>query len=509
MIATATMNLRRPAPLLLMVLVAVLGLASCSDRELPLKRVRSGEVEVTGQGVLVIAVDGLRWDHTSLAGYERSTTPFMLDLASSSVVFENAWSVTPSMVGSHVAILSGSDPGFAIPPPPRKGPAPVRDVGAASDDRWFLPSELKLLGRHFLGQGWTTAAFVDHPDIAELRGFDRGFREFVEHRGEPGDESREEGAFGVGRRFIQWVNERELDEDWFAYLHMNDLERAWKFHRKRLELKGAEEGLDGWRVQPEMAFVPPLGLVESAFHALPPSRSNRARSVTLGEYELRYDRGIRAVDASLARILASVEDFGRSDNLTVVIIGSFGTSMGEHGLYLRAGLAEDADLHVPLLIRPSRAIREALRWGPEGEPPVRRVKELVGSMDVAPTLIDLIGAAPDHSGLGSSLRSLLAGEQAPVRERLPVRSSVIPGFALIERDSRAVTYDVERAVAPARRSWSGAPEFEDSTGEVEAFWATWEELVEDQRRALHFGLGIDDGERIMELRELQGLAPAH
>ena len=49
--------------------------------------------------------------------------------------------------------------------------------------------------------------------------------------------------------------------------------------------------------------------------------------------------------------------------MTIVIMGSFGTGLGEHGLYLQAGLAEDEDLHVPLLIRPSKALRKSLGWG--------------------------------------------------------------------------------------------------------------------------------------------------
>jgi len=495
--------------LLLAALLAAGGAASCGDERSEIERARAGEAEVTGQGVLVIVVDGLRWDHTSLAGYDRDTTPSLRKFAKESVVFENAWGVTPSMVGAHVAILAGDDPGMAIPPPPQGASEfPARDIGADEEDRWFLPEELHLLGRHFLGLGWSTAAFVDHEDIKELRGFDRGFREFVEHRGEPGDRVREEGAFGVGKRFIQWVNGRALDEDWFAYLQMNDLERSWRVNRDRdkIEIRGVEDAVKDWRVRPELSYVPPLGLVERAFHTLPPSRANRARSVTMAEYELRYDHGICAVDASVARILASVEDFGRKDNITVVILGSFGTSLGEHGLFLRAGLAEEGDLHVPLLVRPSRALRETLGWSAEGRPPVMRVKELVGSIDLAPTLVDLIGAEVTRPMLGASLRPLLQGETGPIRDRLPVRPSMIPGFALIEPESRAVVYRPDLAVPPARRSWSSWTGSGDQAEEVSEYWTRWEELIELERRWLHFGLGADEGARVQALRGMQGLA---
>ena len=186
-------------------------------------------------------------------------------------------------------------------------------------------------------------------------------------------------------------------------------------------------------------------------------------------------------------------------------MGTFGTSMGEHGVYLRAGLAEDADLHVPLLIRPSRAHREALGWGADGAPPVPRIDELVGSIDLAPTLVDLLGVTVDRPLLGASLRPLLEGKRGAVRQRLPVRPSLVPGFGLIEANSRAVVYHPELAEGDARRSWSGVPEFEDETGMVDDAWTRWEELIEMERRALHFGIDVDDGERIQELRLMQGL----
>ena len=40
---------------------------------------------------------------------------------------------------------------------------------------------------------------------------------------------------------------------------------------------------------------------------------------------------------------------------------------------------------------------------------------------------------------------------------------------------------------------------------VDDAWTRWEELIEMERRALHFGIDVDDGERIQELRLMQGL----
>ncbi|MEM9382839.1 MAG: sulfatase-like hydrolase/transferase [Planctomycetota bacterium] len=517
--------------LLARALAAVLVLASCGEEQHPLERVRAGEAVVSGQGVLVIVVDGLRWDHTSLAGYDRATTPFLARFARDAMVFSNAWSASPSLVGSHVAILSGCDPSLAQPPDVRATMASETGVEPTDEDAWFVPEGLWLLGRPFLGAGWRTAAFVDHPMIAELRGFDRGFREFVEFGGEPDDSTRTIGVYGVGRRFVQWLNELPLDQNWFAYVHMNDLERAWYRGARAVAQRFGDEVAMDWKPRRDFAFVPPLGLTEPLFHALPPSRANRARPVSLAEYELRYDRGIRALDRSLARLLTIVEDFGRSDDITIVLAGSFGTGLGEHGLYLQAGLAEDEDLHVPLLVRPSRALAERLGWSPNGKSRAKTSDALVGLVDVAPTLVDLFDVPTPRRVHGLTLRPLLDGSAASVRERVFARSSVVPGFAIVGRDASVTVYDPARAAPAVRRSWSRSVRDPQEPGPLDAgpldagpmdagpggidpraLWQRWEGALQHERRTLHFGVGTADRAGADDLRTLQGAsapAPSH
>ena len=488
-------------------------LGACGEEQHPLERVRAGEAAVTGQGVLVIVVDGLRWDHTSLADYDRPTTPFLKRFAEGAMVFSNAWSASPSLVGSHVAILSGCDPSLAQPPDVRATMASETGVEPTDEDAWFVPEDLWLLGRPFLGAGWRTAAFVDHPMIAELRGFDRGFREFVEFGGEPDDSTRSIGVYGVGRRFVEWLNALPLDQNWFAYVHMNDLERAWYRHARQVAERFGDEGAKDWKPRRELAFVPPLGLTEPLFHALPPSRANRTRPVSLAEYEVRYDQGILALDLSLARLLGTAEDFGRSDDITVVVAGSFGTGLGEHGLYLQAGLAEDEDLHVPLLVRPSRALAERLGWNATPGARGRTCDALVGLVDVAPTLVDLFDAPSPSRVHGLSLRPLLEGSKGGVRQRVFSRSSVVPGFAIVGDGTSVAVYDPARAAPAVRRSWSrGAPDREEPDPEAVALWQRWEGFLQRERRALHFGVGTADRAGADELRALQGAsapAPSH
>ena len=486
-------------------LLALVGLVSCSGDDVhPLQGVADGKAQVTGNGVLVIVIDGLRWDHTSLAGYERKTTPFLRRFAATGLVFTDAWASTASLLGSHIAILLGCDPSIAQPPKAQLPVIPSLEAGIRIDqadsgpEAWFIPEGLQLLSQPFLGSGWRTAAFVDHPMIAELRGFDRGFMDFIAFGGRPDVEEREIGVFGVGRRFVKWLNRLPIDQDWFAYVHMNDLERVWTEGPEPEVKTLIERASAKWTARPELGRVPPLGYTEPILDALPPSRAAAGEPLSLAEYELRYDRGLRAMDASLQRLIAHADEFGRKERITVVIVGSFGMGLGENGLYLQAGLVEEEDLHVPLVIRPSKALRDALGWVTE-EP--RRSDSLVSLTDLAPTLVDLYGLRAPGEMIGVSLRPICVDPARQVRSQAFVSGAVTPAGGVVTSALRYARYGVEGRLM-ARQEGARNPERATETA-LAGLLDRWETLLLEQRRWLHFGDGEADKRSVDHLRALQ------
>ncbi|MEE2941692.1 MAG: sulfatase-like hydrolase/transferase [Planctomycetota bacterium] len=469
-------------------------LPGCGEPELPLTLVRDGQAEITGQGVLVVVVDGLRWDHTSLAGYDRDTTPFLLSLANEGMVFTDAWSPTASRLGAHVAILTGCDPDLARPPR-------AAETGEEEPtDSWFLPSSLDLIGQPFLGAGWTTAAFVDDPDIAELRSFDRGFREFTAYGGDPTDEDDDGqvGVIGVGGRFVQWLYAEPLDQNWFAYVHLDDLERVLA-DREEGSAYRANPERDEWVPRPELSRVLPIGITEPMLHALPPSRAAEGEPLTLGQYELRYDRGIRAIDKSLRRLVGYADDFGRTEDLTIVIVGSHGLALGEGGLYLQAGRAAEADLHVPLIVRPSEALKQELGWD-DGKRS-RRAGGIVSLADLAPTLVELLDLRPPEHLQGVSLVPMLRDPDAVVRDRVFLRASALGGRGIAEPDA-VLSAAADGAVSVRARGAGAGHALGARRGE--SLLESWAKFQLLERRALHFGEVGRGADPRVELLRLQG-----
>ena len=114
-----------------------------------------------------------------------------------------------------------------------------------------------------------------------------------------------------------------------------------------------------------------------------------------------YDAEIAYVDAQIGALLTAID----RDRTVVVVTSDHGEALGEHGEPDHGFFLYDATLHVPLIIA-----------GPGIKPSV--VQEQVRSIDIAPTIARLAGAAPDaHPAAGENLGVLFNGGS---RTEIPV-----------------------------------------------------------------------------------------
>src|SRR6185436_3914353 len=168
----------------------------------------------TGQGVLLIAVDGLRADHLGAYGYDRDTSPHLSALAREGVRFEEVLASAPLLIPAHVALLTGCEPLLA-----RRFLASdlARAVAEGpSERRWYISDRSVHLAVEFLAAGYATAAFVDHEYLGPAQGFARGFQRY-----EVLDASDREAWEGgettrIVDHFLQWLRELPAGRPWFA-----------------------------------------------------------------------------------------------------------------------------------------------------------------------------------------------------------------------------------------------------------------------------------------------------
>ncbi len=363
-----------------------------------------------GRGLLVIAIDALRADHVSALGYDRPTTPVLDGLARQGVLFSDAWSASPEILPAHIALLTGCDPRLARRSDPL-GRGPATDLSG-----WFVPDHVPSLAQELLAQGFETAAFVDHPALSPIRGLAKGFQVYQGFREEAVNPELELGFEGVATKFVHWLTARDAGADWFAYLHVNDLERMWQ----RRVTDPRWDTL--YEPRAELAYLPPVAEAEHAFFAIPrPRWVGGSRS--LGEYEARYDGALRQLDIKLGRLFERLRRTDRLRTTTIVVVGSTGISFGEGGLYLDTGGLTAADLRVPCVVRPAAALE--LPWD-------QRVRGVTSLTDVAPTLLEMLGSRPPRGMTGVSHAGALRGPAPPARTVAFASGGFQRGMAAVE-----------------------------------------------------------------------------
>ncbi len=268
------------------------------------------------------------------------------------------------------------------------------------DNGLLLPATPPTLAETLRRRGYSTAAFVSGLPLARPFGLDRGFELYDDQLPDGPAERRERRAAATTRAAESWLAGARAP--WFLWVHYYD---------------------------PHDPYEPPGGLVR------PGPRGD-------------YDGEVAAVDQAFAALRAAAAR-GRGRLLTVMA-SDHGESLGEHGEATHGFFVYDSTVAVPLVFH----LPDSLAPG-ESRLPARLV-------DVAPTVLELVGA-PAWPGVdGVSLTALLAGRpqllppaliesQRPWRSYgwAPLRALRAGDLKLVEAP-RPELYDLRRDPAELR-----------------------------------------------------------
>jgi len=280
--------------------------------------------------VLILTLDTTRADHFGCYGFENAHTPRMDAFAADrAVLFEQPISPVPITLPSHVSIFTGTFPVFH---------------GVHDNDGFFVDDELTTLAEILSAEGYATGAIVGAFPVDSQFNLDQGFDTyndaFQEDWTQTEVEERTALSFGFVERKAHRVNSaafRWLDE------HSDGPFLLW------------------------MHYFDP----HQPYGALPPYDTMFANG---------YDGEIAFVDECFGELLDDLEIRGLIDNTVIVVVGDHGESLNEHGEPTHASFIYDATQRVPLIIAaPGDGV---VRGG--------RVKSQVRTIDVAPTVLDLL-----------------------------------------------------------------------------------------------------------------------
>jgi arylsulfatase A-like enzyme/tetratricopeptide (TPR) repeat protein len=115
-------------------------------------------------------------------------------------------------------------------------------------------------------------------------------------------------------------------------------------------------------------------------------------------HEPSYDGAITFADSQVGRLLKSIN----KDNTIIIVVADHGEGLGDHGEDEHGYFIYDYAVHVPLIARIPGM-------------PSQRIAPQVRTIDIAPTVLDLVAGETPKDMQGASLMPLLKGRSEPPR----------------------------------------------------------------------------------------------
>ena len=318
--------------------------------------------------LVMISLDTTRQDHGSVYGYARETTPNLERLAAEGVVFAHAYAGAPTTAPSHATLFTGLYP---------------ITHRVVKNGRVLAPAHATLAER-LHERGWATAGVVSSYVLDARFGWSQGFELWDDDfelasattmvPGEKGAEVFDRKADATTTRALRWLEqERDASRPFFLFVHYMDPHFPW--------------------------VAPPELLTRFRTQDLPLDGVSGAIA--------RYDAEIAFTDQQLGRLFDALEQLGLARDTLVAVTADHGEGLMDHGELHHSTQLYEEQMRVPLVLRFPRRL-----------PAGRVVDTPVSLLDLAPTLLELLGAEPAAGDpmQGRSLISLIEGEVPPERE---------------------------------------------------------------------------------------------
>jgi arylsulfatase A-like enzyme len=251
-----------------------------------------------------------------------------------------------------------------------------------------LPQEVDTLAEVLSRAGYATFGIHDGGYLRADFGFDQGFDLYEDMRGK--------GLRDGVPAALKVVRNRPPDQPVFLFLHTYDTHTPYAPEEPYRSLFLDEIG-------------PPTPGFEPTAEAMEDVRTSAWSDdpIVLPERDLAYARAlydaeIRYVDDMIARFLRELNETMPLEEIIIVVISDHGEEFGEHGSVLHE------KLYTPVTRVPFIVVAPGYPGG------VVR-SEFVETVDLVPTLLDLVGVSAPSAVQGESLVMHLAGYSTPSR----------------------------------------------------------------------------------------------
>ena len=357
--------------------------------------------------VVIFSICSLRADRLASLGGTSSLTPAIDALARRGVVFEHAYTQGSSSRPSHQTLFTGRYP--RIPP------------GATHRQ---VPEGETTLAEVLRAHGYANAGFTGGGDVAAVWGFSRGFDVYS-------DDGGSQKLLDCVTHGLTWLDGTwRREQPFMLFMEASDVHPG----PPQIALCPDAASLDAdAQLVHRVLGTPPQGALDiyQGNYYQRPVTGKRSFTEQINELErhperhapqrltegmkrhfiAHYDAGVRKADDAFGTLMAGLASRGLQDETLVIVIGDHGWDLFEKGFFRNTVHCYDGIGRVPLVMA-----------GPT-LPRGRRVTGVAGLIDVAPTVLDYLGIAPekDHEGhsLLAAMREAGGGTSTPAPDALP------------------------------------------------------------------------------------------
>ncbi len=245
----------------------------------------------------------------------------------------------------------------------------VRDTGG-----FVLQPSSVTMATILREHGWNTAAFVGAVVLKRAFGFNQGFSVYDDRMpGGSGGEDMMRNAGVTVDHALAWLNSQPArsSQPFFVWLHFYDAHQP---------------------------YVPP----PAEFQRQYPGDT--------------YDAEIAYMDQQLGRFVNAVKKRSPAQNTLFVVLSDHGESLGDHGEYQHGVFLYDSTLRIAWVMS-----------GP-GIPAGGRVSQQARTIDLLPTILDLLGGKASPAVQGTSLVPAFTGK--PVATEYSYEETMYPKFIM-------------------------------------------------------------------------------
>jgi arylsulfatase A-like enzyme len=394
-----------------------------------------GEAICSGCDVVVVTVCSLRRDHTHPWREGGSLMPAMDRLTEGAWAMNSAWSASNFTLASLTALLTG-----------RFGSA----TGVTGWDKGLVadvPTLPEVLGYY----GYRTGAFTtDAPSgFRPDYGLDRGFQRMeilAPPRGTPDGRASQAGSGTPGETAAPaaaWITSQPKEAPLFVMFHTRSAHYPFVIEDDPTDKTGVSTLLfNADRVAASSGAAMPgiaggtaqRGVVNVADSDPVAAGVRAAGAEGVAVWRKRYEEAVARTDADFAVLGAALEARGRLDRTVLIVVADHGESLDDHGELLHGDAYYDGVVHIPMLVRVPGL-------------PGKAHDALVSQVDVLPTVLEAVGAAPPAGINGTSMLPLFKGTAESVRsttlieggvtwrgEGAPRGAVIAPPWALLKQD---------------------------------------------------------------------------